>query len=150
MVAATELTPAEQQRLQALIAKIQPFLPDLLRQGSIQSKFDRATRPTLVLTFRQNRTGLRDGRQKRIRVGKSKAVAVELMEYIWTQREQAHTRQRPRPTPPRDDQQSMREYIAQQTRRDPSWADTALGQNLRRILELDQQLGLPGQQPQGA
>ena len=143
MAVPTDLTPEEQQRLQTLLEKIRPFLPDLLYQGSIQNKFTKSSRPAFVLAFRQDYTGPRNGRQKHIYIGKSEPLAAALMEEIWQRREAAHTRRRPRSISLRGPELSLPEYVAQRTLQDPSWADSPAGQSLRRILDQTQRPHAP-------
>ena len=77
-----------QQRLEALLQKIEPYWDDLLRRGCIAKKFpDRPDSPW-VLQFRQKLTGTKDGRQKRIYVG-SEPLARRLADEIYRRRRKA-------------------------------------------------------------
>ena len=132
------LSPREQEKLGLLIERIEPFWRDLLHQGSIQQKFGRSPTPTFVLAFRQNRTGPRDGRQKRVYIGKSQSVAWALMEEIWQRREKAGTHRRPQPMQPRGADRSLSDYVKQKLQQDPAWGAGREGMSL---------LALLGQQP---
>ena len=72
-----------------LLRVLEPYWPDLLRQGGIYDRLDRSPTPTYVLKFRQRLSGTRDGRQRTIYVGKQKELADRLAREIWKRREQA-------------------------------------------------------------
>ena len=82
----------ERERCREIVDKLEPYWPDLLHRGAIQTKCDPSPTPTYVLQFRQVDSGTQDGRQKRIYIGKSKLVADLVMDEIWERREKQGTR----------------------------------------------------------
>jgi hypothetical protein len=87
------------QHIARLLTRIEPHWLDLLHQGSIVKKFPKRPDSPYVLQFRQNLSGTRDGRQKRLYLGpKDKADA--LMDEIRRRRKEA-TGSRPGHSPAR-------------------------------------------------
>ena len=84
-----------QERLRMLLERMEPYREDLLYRGSMQRLFNLSVIPTYVLKFRQRLTGTRDGRQKTIYIGTSKALRDEIEKVLWQWRREAGTR-----TPP--------------------------------------------------
>jgi hypothetical protein len=82
----------EGEAYERLLQVVEPYWPDLLRQGGIYDRLDRSGTPTYVLKFRERFSGAGDGRQRTIYVGKRRDVAEYLMREIWRRREQAGTR----------------------------------------------------------
>ena len=69
------------ERLDALLEKIEPYMKDLVWQGSIVRKDSRQQNGPYVLQFRENLTGKRNGRSKRIYIGPEN-LAKDVMEHI--------------------------------------------------------------------
>ena len=88
-----QLAPHEQERMNNLLDKLVPHMADLLYQGAVMKKFPTRPNSPYVLKFRQDRTGKRDGRQKKLYVG-PKWLADELMAEIWRRREETGVRYR--------------------------------------------------------
>ena len=81
-----------QERLRMLLNRMEPYREDLLYRGSIQRLFNFSVVPTYVLKFRQRLTGTRDGRQKTLYIGTSKALRDKIEEILWQWRREAGTR----------------------------------------------------------
>ncbi len=110
-----------QERLDELLRRIEPYWPDLLRQGSIQRRYDTSPTETYVLKFRQQRSGNRGGSQKTLYIGKDRRVAQALLNEIWCRREKAHTRFRPKLRPAMTDEEAAH-ALTETIRRFPSLA----------------------------
>ena len=94
-----------QERLKMLLEKMEPYRKDLLYRGSIQRLFNLSVVPTYVLKFRQRLTGTRDGRQKTLYIGTSKALRDKIENILWQWRREAGTMTPPvRVQPGRDTQ----------------------------------------------
>ena len=97
------------ERLRMLLKRMEPYREDLLHRGSIQRTFNLSVVPTYVLKFRQRLTGTRDGRQKTIYIGTSKALRDKIENILWQWRREAGTRTPPvRPKPDRELEEAMK------------------------------------------
>jgi len=80
---------AVRKQLDALLARLEPFWPDVLRHGSVEHGQDSCRTQGCFLTFQQERTGPRDGSEKRIHLGQDHRLAQMLEEEIRRRREAA-------------------------------------------------------------
>lgn len=129
-------------RFDELLDRLDPYWPDLLHQGSIQRKFNRSPTPTYIFQFRQYHSGSRDGRTKRVYIGKSKVLANAVMNEVRRRREEAGNRHRPRKgrRPGDTDHPSLAEFLEKLRRENPFVVFTPGYAGMEGLLEFENHL----------